>query len=162
MGQPADTKLISESVLGQDLTKEECEQLSDIVRHKTLSKGEVLFDTGVRDDCLYVLASGKLELTKNMGMGKALNIATLKPGAMVGELSFVDGNPHSLKATALLDSEVLFLNRTEFESFVQQQPMLTYHVMRAIIRYVHSIQRKQSEQLLDMHRMVQNEYTAQY
>ena len=61
-----------------------------------------------------------------------------------------------------MDSEVLFLNRTEFESFVQQQPMLTYHVMRAIIRYVHSIQRKQSEQLLDMHRMVQNEYTAQY
>lgn len=162
MRKLADAQLISESVLGQDLTKEECERLSEIIKHKSISAGEILFDSGDRDGCLYILVEGKLELTKDMGMGKDMNIATLKPGTMLGEMSFIDGKPHSLKAKALKDSETLVLERTEFESFVQEQPMLTYHIMRAIIRYVHTIQRQQSEQLMDMHRMVQNEYTAQY
>jgi CRP-like cAMP-binding protein len=162
MAQPADAKLIAESVLGKDLTREDCDQLSEIVTHKTLSKDQTLFDAGDRDETLYILTQGKVELTKDMGMGKQLNIATLKPGAMIGEMAFIDAEPHSLTATALMDSSFLLINKTDFENFVQTQPLLTYHVMRAIIRYVHTIQRKLSEQVLDMHRMVQNEYTAQY
>jgi len=161
MTTPADAQLIAESVLGQDLTQEECETLSKIIKHKPLNAGDILFDAGDQDGCLYILVSGKLELSKNMGMGKDMNVATLKPGNMLGEMSFIDGKPHSLKAQALKDSKMLVIEKSEFEDFVQAYP-LTHRIMCAIIRYVHTIQRKQSEQILDMHRMVQNEYTAQY
>ena len=162
MAKPAETQMICDSVLGETLTQEECEQLSEIIKHKSIPAGEILFDAGDRDHCLYLLVEGKLQLTKNMGMGKEMHIATLKPGSMLGEMAFIDGKPHSIKTTALKDSELLLLEKNEFKAFVEQQPILTYHILCSIIRYVHTIQQEQSEQLMDMHRMVQNEYTAQY
>lgn len=155
-------QLIANTVLGQDLTSEECELLAKIVIQKNLAKGEILFDEGTTDETLYILISGKLEVLKMVGSENAISIDTLKQGAMTGELSFIDNVAHTMRLISRTESQVLMLQKSAFEELVEQQPLLTYHVMRSILRYSHQIQRKINNKYLEMHRLVQNQYTATY
>ncbi|MDG6777968.1 cyclic nucleotide-binding domain-containing protein [Thiomicrorhabdus sp. zzn3] len=155
-------KKIANSVLGQDVTEEECEILASAVEHRQLEPGEVLFYEGSQDDTLYILITGKLEVLKMLTPDKSISIDSLKTGSMTGELSFLDGVPHSLRLIAKNQSEVLMLRRDKFESLVESHPLVTFHVMRSILRYSHTLQRKMNAKYLEMHRMIQNQYTAQY
>ncbi len=155
-------KKISNSILGQDLTKEECKKLSKAIEVRHLVKGDILFDADTRDETLYILVSGKLEVLKMLTPDTSLTIDILKEGSMTGELSFIDGTPHSMRLIAKKDSEVLMLQRQQFEDLVEAHPMLTFNVMRSILRYSHKLQRKMNAKYLEMHRMIQSQYTAQY
>ena len=155
-------KKIINSILGQDLNEKECEILAKAVKIRKVAKGDILFDAGSKDETLYILVSGKLEVLKMLTADKSLSIDTLKEGSMTGELSFLDGNPHSMRLIAKKDSEVLMLQRKQFEEMIEKHPHLTFNVMRSILRYSHKLQRKMNTKYLEMHRMIQNQYTAQY
>ncbi len=155
-------QLIANTVLGQDLTSEECELLVKIITQKSLTKDEILFKEGTTDETLYILISGKLEVLKMIGSENSISIDTLKPGSMTGELSFVDNEAHTMRLVSKTESQVLMLQKSAFEGLVEQHPLLTYHVMRSILRYSHQIQRKINNKYLEMHRLVQNQYTATY
>ncbi|MDX1348265.1 MAG: cyclic nucleotide-binding domain-containing protein [Thiomicrorhabdus chilensis] len=158
----SDAQKIAHSVLGQDLTTEDCEVLASAVETRQLSKGEILFEEGSQDNTLYILITGKIEVLKMLSADTSISIDTLMEGSMSGELSFIDGNPHSMRLVAKKDSEVLLLRRDRFEALVESHPLVTFHVMRSILRYSHILQRKMNAKYLEMHRMVQNQYTAQY
>lgn len=151
---------IATSILGQDLTREECDKLSIAVTKRSLQKDEILFHEDSKDETLYLLMTGKLEVLKTSGNNQIISIDTLKPGSMTGELSFLDGESHTMRLVAKKPTEVLMLHKQTFEKIVEKEPMLTYHVMRSILRYSHKIQRKINSKYLEMHRMVQNQYTA--
>ena len=157
-----EAKKIMNSILGQDLTEKECKTLSKAVKTRKVAKGDILFDAGSQDETLYILVSGKLEVLKMLTDDKSLSIDVLKEGSMTGELSFLDGNAHSMRLIAKKDSEVLMLSRKEFEEMIEKHPHLTFNVMRSILRYSHKLQRKMNAKYLEMHRMIQNQYTAQY
>lgn len=155
-------KTISETILGQDVTLEECEILSEAVTARSLAKGDILFDQGTKDETLYLLVSGKLEVVKVLSGDITVHIDSLKEGSMIGELSFIDGKDHTMRVLAKRDSEILMLHKDAFEALVEKHPMLTYHVMLSILRYTHTMQRKINAKYLEMQRMVQNQYTVQY
>ena len=155
-------KTISETILGQDVTMEECEILSKAVTQKSLKGGEVLFEPDTKDETLYLLVAGKLEVVKVLPGDTNIRMDMLKAGSMTGELSFIDGKTHSMRLVAKHDSEILALHKDAFEALVEEHPMLSYHVMRSILRYTHIMQRKINAKYLEMTRMIQNQYTAQY
>ena len=155
-------KTISETILGQDVTMEECEILSKAVTQKSLKAGEVLFEPDTKDETLYLLVAGKLEVVKVLPGDTNIRMDMLKAGSMTGELSFIDGKTHSMRLVAKHDSEILALHKDAFEALVEEHPMLSYHVMRSILRYTHIMQRKINAKYLEMTRMIQNQYTAQY
>lgn len=160
MAKPAETQLISQSVLGADLTDKDCEILSEVVKQKDLESGEVLFEPETVDGNLYILIEGKLDILKVTGPNKTINISALKEGAMIGELSFIDGIAHTMRLQARKPSKVLYVQRDDFEQLTQTHPKVVFNVMRSILRYSHKLQRKMLQENLEMQRMVQNEYMA--
>ncbi len=162
MPKPAETQLIAESVLGADLTQEDCEALSEIVKQRTLTKSEILFEPDTLDGNLYILVDGKLEILKVINPEKTIHINTLKKGALIGELSFLDGIAHTMRLQARDDVTVLILHRDEFESLVEKNPKLMFNVMRSILRFSHHLQRKMLQENLEMQKHIQSSYMAQY
>lgn len=151
-------ELISQSVLGVDLTEEECQTLADICSHRKLVADEVLFNVGESDEQLYVIAEGKIEVIKNFGSKDETIMATLKPGSLAGELSFIDGEPHSMTLKSRKESHVIVLKRQDFEGLINTNPMIVYHVMRAILRASHKLQRELNSRFMEMNRFVTNQY----
>ncbi|HEY6618085.1 MAG TPA: Crp/Fnr family transcriptional regulator [Steroidobacteraceae bacterium] len=93
--------------------------LFDNAKPATLSVDEVLFLAG--DGC-YRIEEGLLKVTMVSSGGPERILAFLGPGAIVGELSIIDGRPRSASVVAVRPSTLRFLSRAAFESFATQHP----------------------------------------
>ena len=138
------------SKLAVELDEDQCRTLADVMTLRDLKPGEVLVAEGSTDDHLYVVATGALGIVKAAGTDNELTLSTARPGSLVGELSFLDGATRYASLVALSDSRVLGLSRDDLESLLGKDPQVVYHVMRAIVRVVHEIQRRLSMQTAEL------------
>ena len=144
------TKLILGSSLGVELSQDEGAALAGLMSTRELDDGEFLISEGTADDSLHVVVSGKLEVVKSAGAGEFATLAILRTGDMAGELSFVDGTPHTAGLRALCDSRVLSLKRQDFEGHIDRHSALVYKVMRAVVRSAHRIIRNMNHDFLEL------------
>jgi CRP-like cAMP-binding protein len=87
-----------------------------------LNAGEVLFLARDEADGCYRVEEGLLKVTMVSRSGTERIFAFLGPGAIVGELSVIDGLPRSASVAAVRHTTLSFLNRAAFEEFVQEHP----------------------------------------
>jgi CRP-like cAMP-binding protein len=155
-----ETKLqaLCASRLAADLSEDECRILSDLVDVRDLADGEVLVRDGTADHRLHVIASGTLGIVKNVDTDVRATVATLDVGELAGELGFIDGALRQSSLVAKGSTRVLSLEREKLESLLPTHPMIVYHVMRAIIRTVHQIQRRLSLQAVELSNYVYKQH----
>jgi CRP-like cAMP-binding protein len=143
-------KQVLGSSLGTELTREEADALSGLMSPRELVDGELLISEGTADDSLHVLLTGKLEVVKHVGADELVSLAILREGDLAGELSFVDGEIHTVGLRALCDSQVLSLKREDFEGLVDNNPTLVYKVMRAVTRSAHRIVHRMNYEFIEL------------
>lgn len=145
-----DATLILESSLGRELSPDNAKALADMMRTRELADGEFLLTEGMSDDTLHVIVDGKLEVVKHTGAGQEASLAVLREGELVGELSFLDGETHTVGLRALCDSRVLSLTRDDFENIVEEDPQLVYRVMRAVARSAHRTMHRMNTEFVEL------------
>ena len=143
-------KMILQSSLGTELLEEEAELLGELMTSRDLADSEFLITEGMADDSLHVLIKGKLEVVKSTGADEYASLAVLREGNLVGELSFVDGEPHTVGLRALCPSQVLCLTRRDFENIVADNPQLVYKVMRTVARSAHQIVHRMNFEFVEL------------
>lgn len=157
-----DCQKILNSSLGRDLTLDDCAVLSSIVEFKQLADEDILFKAGDKTDSLYVIVNGKINVTKDKILPDYMVLHTLQPGDMAGEMSFVDGNTHSLTLRAHGNCELMTIQRDAFEQLLLTNPHVVYHVMRAITRSIHTTVKRMNDQFIELNRFINNEYMQAY
>ncbi len=130
------------SKLAEELTEEQCRVLAGAMQLRDLKTGEVLVKEGDDDHHFYLIVSGKLGVVKGAGTSEQVTLNSRGPGEFAGELSWLDGSRRYASLVALADTQVLGLEREKLEALLDQDPLLVYRVMRAIVRAVHQIQRQ--------------------
>ena len=143
-------EVLRASRLAEDLDETECGILAGLVEMRELADGEVLVREGTADNHLYVIANGILGIVRNPDSDDRVTVATLGVGDLAGELGFVDGTKRQASLVALGSARVVSLERERLESLLSTHPAIVYHVMRAIIRTVHQIQRRLSLQSMEL------------
>ena len=141
---------LSGSRLAVELDHDERSVLAGVMTLRDLKHAEVLVHEGTADDHLYVVVSGVLGVVKGAGTPDEITLNAIRPGDVVGELSFLDGSTRYASLVALADSRVLGLSRDALEGLLESRPRLVYRVMRAIVRVVHDIQRRLSMQTTEL------------
>lgn len=144
------SNLVIGSSLGAELSQKEASALALLMTHSELADNEFLIKEGATDDSLHVLLSGKLEVVKSTGADESASLAILRPGALAGELSFVDGSQHTVGLRALSECRVLRLKREDFESIINEHPQLAYKVMRAVVRSAHRIVHQMNYEFVEL------------
>lgn len=147
-------KLLLQSTLGTELSDEDAAVLGDLMETRHLKANEYLITEGTSDDTLHVLLEGKLEVVKGAGGDDEATLAVLRTGDLAGELSFIDGEPHTVGLRALSDSHVLSLKRGDFEGVIEQHPRMAYVVMRAVTRSVHKIIHRMNHQFIELNNYI--------
>ena len=148
------SKLLLQSSLGAELNDEQAALLGGLMATRHLKDGEFLISEGTADDTLHVLLDGKLEVVKGAGGEDEASLAVLRSGDLAGELSFIDGEPHTVGLRALSDSHVLSLQRADFEGIITEHPDLAYLVMRAVTRSVHKIVHRMNHQFIELNNYI--------
>src|SRR6476660_5084846 len=103
-------------------------------RPRGLKTGEVLFVAGDDGDGCYLLDQGLLKVTVTSSWGEERTIAILGPGAVVGELSMIDGRPRSASIVALNDCMLRYTSREAFAKFMATHPE-AYQALVAILAF---------------------------
>jgi CRP/FNR family transcriptional regulator len=96
---------------------------------RKLSADEVLFLAGDPGDGCYRVEQGLLKVSMIGPTGAERILAIVGPGAIVGELSTIDGLPRSASVAAVRESELTFVSRSAFQSFADEHPEMYRHLV---------------------------------
>lgn len=113
------------------LSNSQLRMLSGICRIVDFEKGEVIFTQDERNDHLYMILKGEIEVRLGERM---IPVGNVLPGDVLGEISLVGGMPHSATAVALENSRLIAMSTQDFEVLVQRYPRIGMTVMRNIAR----------------------------
>jgi len=144
------TRFVSTSCLGAELSSEQCGALAGLVKLRRVAPGEYLIEEGSNDDSIHVVLKGALDVVRNAGLGDPASLAVLRPGDLAGEMSFIDGMRHETGLRAIAESEVLSLERADFERLIAKDPDLVYKVMRTVVRAAHDLMHRMNIQYIEL------------
>ena len=149
MNEPTLVQALRASRLAAELSDAQVGILAERCAFRDLGAGEVLVDQGTSDNHLYVIVRGSLAATRTSG-GEPMQLFSLGPGDLVGEMSFLDATPHYAALVAVGPTRVFGLEREKLESLLEGHADIVYRVMRAIIRTVHELQRRLSMHTVEL------------
>src|SRR3954465_3522365 len=102
--------------------EEDRKSLAKVLDRVRLTDGARLFERGDRGSELYIVHSGKVELSIRDLAGEKIVLTVAERGDLFGELSMLDSHPRTANATALEDTELIVLNRENLLMFFQKKP----------------------------------------
>lgn len=94
-----------------------------------LAADQVLFVAGDPGDGCYRVEQGLLKVSMIAASGAERILAIVGPGALLGELSTIDGLPRSASVAAVRDSELSFISRADFQAFADAHPDVYRHLV---------------------------------
>lgn len=111
------------------LTEAEAGVISEISEETTLSRGATLFDEGDAGDAIYAVLEGELEVVKGPG-GQAQVLATVGPGAVLGEMSLLGGGARrSASAVASTDARLLKISAAGFRRLLESDDVAALKIV---------------------------------
>jgi CRP-like cAMP-binding protein len=113
-----------DSVLPGDFTAKLFGQAKSVA----LARNQVLFRAGDPSDGCYRIAEGLLKVTVLAASRRERILAILGPGALVGELSLLDGTARSATVTAIRAAKLNFVAREDFDTFSRANPEVFRHI----------------------------------
>jgi CRP/FNR family transcriptional regulator len=111
------------------------------VRKENRKAGDVIFKEGSHGVAVYIIESGKVEISKDV-QGRKFVIETLGPGEMLGEMSFIDHEPRSATAIALEDTVLDLLDKDFIDSEFNQISSDFRAVIRALVKRLRNTTQK--------------------
>jgi CRP/FNR family transcriptional regulator len=120
--------------LFSDLKGGELGEMVHSLHARTYRPGEVVFVQGDIGRALFILETGKVELTRTGPDGKPVLLYTLKPGEFFGEMALLESLPRSATATAVEPSRLHLLYRTKLDALLAAHPRIGVTIMRHLAR----------------------------
>lgn len=111
------------------LDAEELDRLHSLCSSENLSKGEYVFLECDPPRKLYVVVKGEVKLLKQTEDGREMIVEMAYPGEIFGEEAIFDGQPYPMTAQALAEVELLSVTRTDFFTFLRDNPDLALEII---------------------------------
>jgi uncharacterized membrane protein len=128
----ADAALLADLPLFAALGLEELALLAEAVDVRNLESGQVLFKAGDPGEALYIVVSGEMEISVVDRAGQKIVLTGRHRGDVFGELAMLDAGTRTATATALIETELLELDRSDLLLLVTQKPEAALHLLGAV------------------------------
>jgi len=112
---------------------------SSLLRSRRFDKGEVIFHQGDVGTALFIVRRGEVAIRLSSDDGKEVILTLLDRGDFFGELALLDGEPRSTDAVAREESDLLILQREDFQRFLDSRPQVVKGLLAALSRLVRRV-----------------------
>ena len=124
--------VLKEQVLLQDIDKAGINKIAKITRQVSIKKGEPLFKETDDTKGLWLIQSGKIEISRVTADGWRQTLVVLTAGHFFGELSILENRKHVASAVALEDTELLLLPKEDFDKMMEEDCALALNIVKRI------------------------------
>jgi CRP/FNR family transcriptional regulator, cyclic AMP receptor protein len=118
-------------------SKKELQAVAKASDEINLPAGRVLCEQGTIGREAFVIVDGEAEVKRNNR-----KVATLGPGAYVGELALLDHGPRTATVVAATDVTVLVLGAREFSGLLDEVPSISHKLMKALAHRIRELDSK--------------------
>ncbi|MEW6066863.1 MAG: cyclic nucleotide-binding domain-containing protein [Nitrospirota bacterium] len=123
---------LKKQVLFQDIGKEGLDKMSTIVKKVSFKKGDILFKEKDETKGLWLINSGKVEISRVTADGWRQTLVVLSAGNFFGELSILENRKHVATAVALEDTDLFLLPREDFDRLMEEDMKLACNIIKRI------------------------------
>ncbi|MFD6421338.1 Crp/Fnr family transcriptional regulator [Streptomyces sp. NPDC060198] len=120
------------------LSAEAREELLSIGFPRQYPPGAKILVEGTPGDCLMLLETGYVKITRKRANGHEALIAIRAGGDLVGEMAVIDGVPRSATVTAGEDIDAHVIQRRAVQKFLNKYPETVLHITRLSNRRLHN------------------------
>lgn len=117
------SSFLKETAIFQGMPKRTLREVARLIHKRRYYAGETIFFQGQAGTGVYLLLSGKVEITSQRE-GISLRLATLEKGAFFGELALFQDEPRSATAVALEDCVLLGFFQPELKILLETKPRI--------------------------------------
>jgi CRP/FNR family transcriptional regulator len=143
------TSTLKRQILLEDLSKTDLAKIAKITKQLSFKKGDIIFREKDETRGLYLLISGKVEVSKITQDGWKQTLAVLESEHFFGELSIIEHRRHEAKAVALENTELLLISRKDFEKMEKHDVALTSKLMKKLVLILSMNLRRMNEKFLN-------------
>ena len=90
--------------------------------------------SGARGVAMFVITSGKVRVETELEDGRKAAVATLGPGAAVGEMAILDGAERTATVVAQEEVRALVLTSWDFKAMLRQRPAVALDILPVVVR----------------------------
>lgn len=129
---PCDVAMLARNDLFESLSDDDRRQLAQVVDRRELPAGETLFQAGEPGESLFVVTAGEVELFIRDTAGQKIVLTVAGDGEIFGELALLDRGARTATAMALVDTELLELDREDLLLLFEKTPLAALHLLAAM------------------------------
>lgn len=127
-----------------DADPEFLESLSAQLKTENFERGQRVVTKGEPGDRMYIIASGRVEVTSENPQGERARLAVLGEGEYFGEIALLQGTPRIATIETLTPCRMLVLEDADFQRLLQNVPGMRERMM-AVVDQRASAMRKLNE-----------------
>ena len=102
------------------------------LREKSFNRDDVIFREGEAADCVYVVVSGRVELTK-AGLNGQVPLALLGAQELFGEMGPFDDSPRNASAKAVEKTRVKVIPKEQFRTWIADEPEAALRIIATLV-----------------------------
>ena len=140
-----DLAWLEERVLQRKLNEKEKEQLTEVVEQKQFGKGDTIMQEGRNGGELFLIRSGSVAILRNI-KGQRQRLSTVGEGDLLGEITFLTGEPATATAEALESVTLYRLSQPGFSKLMLGNQKLIYALFSYMLRSTARVVRKMNEE----------------
>lgn len=141
---------LKKQALLEEMDEGSLEKVSRMVQEITIKKGREVFREQEDTKGLYLIHSGRLEISKSTPDGWKQTLAVLGPGNFCGELSIFEKKSHTATALALEDSTVYLISRDDLDRIEKEDLALAYILLKRLTIALSRNLRRMNERFLNV------------
>lgn len=115
---------LKRSLLFEKIPKRKLIHVLEVLKECTYIKGENIFKEGEIGRALFIVRSGKINISRTMSDGSQKLVSEVKSGEFFGEMALIDENPRSATAIASEDTKVFLLFKIKLDTLLYAQPAI--------------------------------------
>lgn len=112
--------------LFKNLSDQELSELGAHISSESFKKKETIFHEGEPPEWFYIVASGKVKITKLSHEGKEVILEIIQPGDIFGGVAVLKNFPYPANAVTMEDTEALKISRKNLMRLLDRFPNLMY------------------------------------
>lgn len=142
MAMLSNLDLVRRVPLFSALSQEQAALVAGAVVKRRFKRGEAIVEQGKNAETLFILLNGRARVVMTNGKGKEVILASLQTGDHIGEMSLIDGEPHSATVCADMQTDVLALSREAFLQCMPDGNSITHSIMYGLVQRLRRADRK--------------------
>ena len=142
-------KALKKQVLLKGLSDAELKKIAKNIKRLSFGKGEDLFREKEETKGLYMISSGKVEISKTTPDGWKQRLTVLGGSHFLGELSIIEKRRHQANATALEKTGVFLITKSDFEKMEKSDTALTSKIMKQLVLILSMNLRRMNEKFIN-------------